>query len=250
MKTKYQSSPVLLFRQLFDYETWTYTYLIADRDSREGVLIDTVFEQHERDHKLLKELDIKLKYTLDTHVHADHVTGAAELKKATGSQTVIGVGGKVECADILIKDGEALNFGKIVLRAISTPGHTDSCTSYHIGNMIFTGDALFIRGCGRTDFQQGSAEELFHSVREKLFVLPDEMIVYPGHDYNGMTSSTIGEEKNFNPRLAEPKSESDFINIMSNLKLANPKRIHEAVPLNLKCGNMGTSKAQDLYPGH
>jgi glyoxylase-like metal-dependent hydrolase (beta-lactamase superfamily II) len=250
MKNSHQISPDLLFRQLFDYKTWTYTYLLADKVSGEGVLIDTVHEQYKRDFKLLKELGVKLKYTIDTHVHADHVTGAAKLRKTTGSRTVIGAGGQVECADVQIKDGETLKLGSFTIKAISTPGHTESCTSYHICNKIFTGDTLLIRGCGRTDFQQGSAKNLFKSIHEKLFILPDETIVYPAHDYEGMTSSTIGEEKSFNPRLTKSKSESDFINIMHNLKLANPIRIHEAVPLNLRCGDAELLVRQNLHLGH
>jgi sulfur dioxygenase len=226
----------ILFRQLSDLETNTFTYLLAELESKEAILIDSVKTNHERDLRLIKELDLKLVYILETHIHADHITGAFELSEATGAKRVVPFGSHVPCADILIKDSEKLYIGKTEIKAIATPGHTDSCTSYLVENMLFTGDALFIRGTGRTDFQNGSAKELYKSINEKIFNLKDDTYIYPGHDYNGMSVSTIREEKSFNPRIKLGTTEKQFLETMASLKLANPKKIHEAVPANLKCG--------------
>ncbi len=222
---------------MFDYATYTYTYLIADLKSHEALLIDSVLEQVDRDLKVIGELGLKLKYLVETHVHADHITGADRLRQSTGAKVVLGSATKVECADQLIEDQEELVLGeRLKVRAIATPGHTDGCTSYFVEGHLMTGDCLFIRSCGRTDFQQGSSERLYHSVHEKLFALPDETRVYPGHDYNGLSVSTIKEERSFNVRLGGGKSLSEFQKIMNELKLPMPQRIHEAVPANLKCG--------------
>jgi glyoxylase-like metal-dependent hydrolase (beta-lactamase superfamily II) len=226
----------LIFQQLFEVESSTYTYLLADQASGEAVSIDPVLETVERDLNLLKELGLTLKYTLETHVHADHITGAAKIREKTRAKTVLSAEANVDCADILLHDGDILQFGGQTLKALSTQGHTDSCMSYYISGMVFTGDSLMIRAAGRTDFQQGSSAKLYESITKKLYALPDETIVYPGHDYKGMTSSTIGAEKKNNPRIGLDKSEADFIKIMSELNLAMPKKLHEAVPANLKCG--------------
>ena len=226
----------MILRQLLNYETFTYTYLVADEDTKEAVIIDPVREELERDLKLIKELGLNLKYSLETHVHADHITSANSLREATGCETVLGSGANVECSDINIQDGETLDFGKLSLKAIATPGHTNACTSYLIQNLVFTGDTLFIRGTGRTDFQGGSAEALYESITEKLFTLDPDTVVYPGHDYKGTTSSTIAEEMRLNPRLGSGKSKEEFVKIMSELNLAQPKKIQEAVPANVKCG--------------
>jgi sulfur dioxygenase len=226
-----------IFQQLFDQETSTYTYILADADTRDAVVIDPVFEKLDRDLQLIGEIGLRLVYSIETHVHADHVTASGELRKHLGLRTVVSAGAKIDCADIALKDGDELVFGKFRLKAIATPGHTDSCMSYYIDGTVFTGDALLIRGCGRTDFQQGDSRRLFQSVREKLFRLPPETIVYPAHDYRGITSSTIVDEMKNNPRLGLHKTEAEFVKIMSQLKLAEPKRIHEAVPANLACGS-------------
>ncbi len=226
----------LIFRQLFDRETLTYTYLLADPNTMEGVLIDSVKEQVERDVKLADELGIKLLYLLETHVHADHVTGAGEIRKRKKAKIVYGVGAKVSCADVEVKDGDKLTFGGIFIQVIATPGHTDGCSSYLIEDKVFTGDTLLIRGCGRTDFQQGSSANLWTSVKEKLFRLPEAITVYPAHDYKGVTATSIAEEKRFNPRLGEGKTEEEFRSIMESLNLPKPKRIDIAVPANMKCG--------------
>lgn len=224
----------IIFRQLFEKDTSTYTYILADKNSKEAIIIDPVKTMVERDLKILEELDLKLKYILDTHVHADHVTGSFDLRKKTNAQIVVGKGTGVKCANILLEDGEEISFGDIFLKALATPGHTDGCTSYVIENMVFTGDAMLIRSCGRVDFQQGDSGKLYDSI-QKLFSLPDDTIVYPGHDYKGNTSSTILEEKKFN-RFASIKDKTEFMNAMDSRELPLPKYIHMAVPSNNICG--------------
>jgi len=228
----------MLFRQLLDPETSTYTYLLADEKTREAVLIDPVREQVDRDSQLLEELGLELAYALETHVHADHVTGGGLLRKRLGCRLVVGDQTGVLTADISLGDGDALRFGSQSLEVRSTPGHTNGCVTYvhHEQGMAFTGDALLIRGCGRTDFQQGDPAALYQSVREKIFVLPDATRLYPGHDYKGRTLTTVVEEKRFNPRLGDPKSLEQFVDIMARLHLAQPQRIDEAVPANMASG--------------
>lgn len=228
----------LLFRQMFESESCTFTYLLADMKTKEGIIIDTVAEKHERDLKIIEELGIKLKYVIDTHVHADHVTGAGLLRDKTGAKSVIGKNASVGCIDMGINDGEELHFGAFTIKAIATPGHTNGCTCYLVDNMVFTGDTLLIRGCGRTDFQEGSPESLHKSINEKLFTLPGNTIVYPGHNYIGLQWSSIDEEKTHNPRLGGGKSLNEFKEIMDNLKLDYPKKIDVAVPANKKCGEV------------
>ncbi len=224
------------FRQLFDRDTWTYTYLLFDAEYREGLIIDPVREQFERDLRMIEELGIELKYVFDTHVHADHITSAGLFRRASGAKMVVGEPSGVPCADMLLKDGDELNFGRHRVRALSTPGHTDACTSLYTENRVFTGDALFISGCGRTDFQQGNPDRLYDSIHNKLYRLPDETLVCPGHDYRGCTVSTIGEEKRFNPRIPVGQTLQGFRGIMDALNLKPPQRIREAVPANLSCG--------------
>jgi glyoxylase-like metal-dependent hydrolase (beta-lactamase superfamily II) len=226
----------MIFYQLFEAETSTYTYLLADELTREAILIDTVLECVERDFKLLKEMDLKLKYIVDTHIHADHITGSGELKNRTGAKTCISSKANVTCIDLALNDGDELHFGSYSLEAIETQGHTDSCMSFKIADMIFTGDVLLIRGTGRTDFQQGSSNKMFQSIREKIFILPSTTKIYPGHDYKGFTSTTIELEKKFNPRISINKTRDDFQKTMSELNLAPPKKLDIAVPANLKCG--------------
>jgi len=224
----------MILRQLFDYDTWTYTYLVADAESGAAVLIDPVMGQIERDLELVRELGLTLKYALDTHVHADHITANGKLRERTGCQTGVAEINAVGCADLGLQDGETLPLGKLEIRVIATPGHTAGCLSYMIGDSVFTGDSLFIRGCGRTDFQQGDAGRLYDAITQKLFSLPDETWVYPGHDYHGRTRSTIGEEKDFNPRLKLNREQ--FVEYMRTLNLPDPKLIMEAVPANQSCG--------------
>jgi sulfur dioxygenase len=227
----------MIFRQLFDYETWTYTYLIADEKTREAALIDSVAERSERDAQLLKDLGLNLKYLMETHVHADHITGVARMKKHfPAALSVVSEAGGAPCADILTQAGEVYTLGELEIKVLSTPGHTNGCVSYLMEDRVFTGDALFIRGTGRTDFQQGDAGKLYDGITQKLFTLPDATWVYPGHDYAGNLVSTIGEEKRLNPRLAG-KSREEFIALMANLNLPHPKKIAESVPANLRCGS-------------
>ena len=214
----------------------TLTYLVWDSESKEALLIDPVLENVERDTKAVNELGLTLKYTLETHVHADHITGGSKLKETLGSQTVIGKATGVSCADIVLDDRQKLPFAGKEIEAIATPGHTNGCTTFLFNGWMFTGDTLLIRGCGRTDFQEGSPETLFFSVRGKLFTYSDDTKVLPGHDYKGLFESTIGEEKKYNPRLGLDKSEADFVEIMNNLNLADPAKIKEAVPANMNCG--------------
>ncbi|XP_062995752.1 persulfide dioxygenase ETHE1, mitochondrial [Elgaria multicarinata webbii] len=226
----------LLFRQLFELESFTYTYLLADAKTKEAVLIDPVLETAKRDSTLVKQLGLSLLYAVNTHCHADHITGTGLLKKLLpGCRSVISKHSGAS-ADILIQEGDNIKFGAFSLESRATPGHTDGCLTYVLNDksMAFTGDALLIRGCGRTDFQQGSAESLYWSVHEKIFTLPGDCLVFPAHDYTGQTMSTVEEERTLNPRLTLPKEA--FVELMNNLNLPKPKQIDFAVPANLKCG--------------
>ncbi|MBD2772102.1 MBL fold metallo-hydrolase [Iningainema tapete] len=228
----------MFFRQLFDHESSTYTYLIADPNTQEAILVDPVLEQVERDYHLLQELGLTLRYCLETHIHADHITGTAKLRSLTLCLGVLPENAQADCADQFIQDGEMLHVGSITIQALATPGHTDSHMAYRVnGDHVLTGDALFIRGCGRTDFQSGDAGALFDSVMQRLFTLPDQTLVYPAHDYQGCTVSTIGEEKRWNPRFAG-RERASFIEFMDNLNLPKPKKMMEAVPANKRCGNL------------
>ncbi len=228
----------MIFRQLFEPQSSTYTYLLAEHATREAVLIDPVFEQARRDVALIEELGLRLAWTLDTHVHADHVTGAWLLKERLGSRIALSAASGADGADRYLEPGEKVSFGKRHLEARATPGHTNGCMTYVLDDrsMAFTGDALLIRGCGRTDFQQGDPQTLFRSVRAQIFALPDDCTLYPGHDYRGLTATSVGEEKLYNPRLAEAILEQDFVGYMKHLGLPHPKQMDVAVPANLKCG--------------
>ncbi|MBM75701.1 MAG: MBL fold metallo-hydrolase [Proteobacteria bacterium] len=228
----------MLFRQLYDRSSCTYTYLIADSQTKEALLIDPVRDLIDRDVQLLEELGLSLSYTVETHVHADHITSSALLRQRFNSKGIISSVSGNTCADVLVDDGQELQLGSIRLRFLHTPGHTNGCMSIHLPEegMVFTGDTLMIRGCGRTDFQEGDADTLFSSVRDKIFTLPDETLIYPGHDYKGRTASSVAEEKRFNLRLNLSKSREDFREIMENLNLSYPKKIDIAVPANLRCG--------------
>ena len=229
---------MLIFRQLLDPTSSTYSYLLGDSVSREAILIDPVIEQVERDVALIHELELKLMATLETHVHADHVTGAWLLRQRLGSQICLGDKSGAQGADRLLSNGDTVKFGKRSLSFRPTPGHTDGCVSYVLDDesMAFTGDALLIRGCGRTDFQQGSAEKLYQSVHTQIFTLPKTCLLYPAHDYRGLTVSSVAEEQQFNPRLGGEVNESDFTGYMDNLNLPHPRQIDIAVPANLQCG--------------
>jgi glyoxylase-like metal-dependent hydrolase (beta-lactamase superfamily II)/rhodanese-related sulfurtransferase len=229
---------MLIFRQMIDDRSSTYTYLLADSGSREAVLIDSVFEQARRDAALIEELGLTLRYTLETHVHADHVTGAWLAKRRLGSRILVAKASGAQGADRLLEPGDRVEFGKRYLGVRATPGHTNGCLSYVLDDesRAFTGDALLIRGAGRTDFQQGDPVSLYRSVHTQIFSLPANCLLYPAHDYRGLTVTSVAEEKNFNPRLGGQLSESDFVGYMNNLGLPHPKQMDVAVPANLKCG--------------
>lgn len=228
----------MLFRQLFDLETSTYTYLLADDDTREAVIIDPVQEQFERDAALIGELGLRLVAVLDTHVHADHVTAQGLLRQRFGAKSVMSERSGAVCADVLVKHGDRVGFGRHALEVRETPGHTNGCLTFvcHEPRMAFTGDALLIRGCGRTDFQSGDSPALYQSVRGRVFTLPDDTLIYPAHDYKGRTVSTVAEEKRHNPRLGMSGSLGDFTQAMAALNLSYPRKMDVSVPANLACG--------------
>ncbi len=234
----------IIFHQLFEKETSTYTYLLADPATHEAIIIDPTLVMVQRDLKLISELGLKLKYILDTHVHADHITGATLIKNATEAQIALSAKSNAKGADIYLNDGDELRAGSIVISAIATPGHTDSCMTYVTRGCAFTGDTLLIRGTGRTDFQQGNPHTLFHSIRKKIFSLPDDTRIFPAHDYNGHTSSTVFQEKMHNPRAKLENNEDTFVEILNSLKLDHPKYIQEAVPANLVCGDLDELKSK------
>jgi glyoxylase-like metal-dependent hydrolase (beta-lactamase superfamily II) len=226
------------FRQLFDPVSSTYTYLLADVAAREALLIDPVFEQAGRDSALLHELGLRLRATIDTHVHADHVTAAWRLKQLHGSEIIIGARAGAERADRYAEHGESIAFGAHALQVRATPGHTSGCVTLVLDDesMAFTGDCLLVRGCGRTDFQGGDAHAMYRSIHEQIFTLPDSCLLYPGHDYRGITATSVAEERAFNPRLGGALSESDFAGYMEHLGLPHPRQIEVAVPANRQCG--------------
>ena len=226
---------MILFHQFFDQTSSTLTYLLADPLTGDAVIIDSVKEHLGAYLTFLQEQELQLAWVLETHVHADHVTGAAGLREMTGARSAVGAAGGVGCADRQLGDGDTIVFGNEVIRVIATPGHTPGCVTYHWRDRLFTGDSLMIAGCGRTDFQGGDAGQLYDSVTKRLFSLPDETLVYPGHDYQGRRVSCIGQEKAINPRLAG-KSLEEFVQIMRSLNLPKPRLIDIAVPANRMCG--------------
>ncbi len=228
----------MIFKQFFEPETSTFTYLVACEKTKQAVLIDTVESEVPKYITELQSQDLKLVYTLETHVHADHVTGADTLRQKLGSKSVVHRDAGAMCGDLLVTDGVHIIVGTIDLEVRYTPGHTNGCISYFAGDRIFTGDSLLIGGCGRTDFQNGDSGQLYDSINKQIFSLPDEVIVYPGHDYNGNTQSTVGEERKNNKRLGGGRSREDFIKIMADLKLAYPKYIDVALPANQACGRV------------
>lgn len=229
----------MLFRQLFDQESSTYTYLLASAPGREALIIDPVKGRVPQYIQLINQLELKLVNAIDTHTHADHVTGLGDLRDQTHCTTVMGAYTKAECVSMQVKENDLISIDGIKLRAHYTPGHTDESFSYVLDPdnpvAVFSGDVLLIRGTGRTDFQNGDAEKSWDSIVNKLFKLPDTTLLYPGHDYKGWTSSSIAEERRFNPRLAG-KSKAEYVEIMNNLSLPNPKLMDVAVPANLACG--------------
>lgn len=226
----------MIFRQLFEPLSSTYTYLLGCKETGQAILIDPVIASMDRDLRELQQLGLTLAYTVDTHVHADHITAALELQKKVGSKIAAPAAEQVPCADVNLEEGKAFQVGSIVLDPLHTPGHTSGHFAYAFNDRVFTGDALLIEGCGRTDFQQGDSDALYRSVREKLFSLPDDTLVYPAHDYKDRYVSTIAQEKKRNPRLGQDKTLEEFREIMANLNLPYPKFIDFAVPGNKQCG--------------
>jgi sulfur dioxygenase len=232
----------MIFRQLVEPESSTYTYLIGCEETREAALIDPVLEAADRDLALIEELGLTLKCTVETHIHADHVTAADRLRDATGSKAAVPEKGGARNADISVREGEPILIGKLRLEPLYTPGHTDDHHAYLLrtseGARLFTGDALMIDGCGRTDFQNGDPATLYRSVHDKFFTLPDDTLVYPGHDYQQRFVSSIGQEKARNPRLGGGKTVEEFVEIMNSLNLPRPKKMDVAVPANRECGEV------------
>lgn len=230
----------MIFRQLFEPETCTYSYLLGCERTRRACLIDPVASEVNHYMPLLQELNLKLLYTLETHVHADHITGAGLLREKLDSKSVVHREGGAPCADLLVTHGVVLQVGDLEIEVRHTPGHTSGCVSYVMCDRVFTGDTLLIGGCGRTDFQQGDAGQLYDSITRRLFSLPPDTLVYPGHDYTGNTVSTIKQEMAKNARLGAGRTREEFIAIMRNLKLAYPKFIDQALPANQSCGRSAT----------
>ena len=225
----------MIFKQVFDKKTSTYTYLIASAKGREAVIIDPVLENVSEYIQLLRDLDLKLVKVIDTHIHADHVTGASKLKQATNCTTLMGEHTPADAVEIKVKDGEIIEIDNLKIKSLYTPGHTSDSYSFLLDNYLFSGDTLLINGTGRTDFQNGNSKDAYNSLFNNLLKLPEETLVYPGHDYNGKFSSTIGNEKKFNPRL-QVKSVDEYIEIMSNLNLSKPEMIDINVSRNIQLG--------------
>ena len=225
----------MIFKQVFDKKTSTYTYLIASAKGREAVIIDPVLENVNDYIQLLRDLDLKLVKVIDTHIHADHVTGASKLKQVTNCATLMGEHTPADAVEIKVKDNELINIDGLNIRSIYTPGHTAESYSFLLDNYLFSGDALLINGTGRTDFQNGNSKDSYHSIFDKLLKLPEETLLYPGHDYNGEKVSTIEREKKFNPRL-QVKNVDEYIEIMSNLNLSKPEMMDNNVSKNIQLG--------------
>ena len=227
----------MIFKQVFDQKSSTYTYLIASAKGREAVIIDPVIENVDSYITLLNELDLKLVKVIDTHIHADHITGASKLKKVTNCSTIMGEHTPADAVEVKVKDEEIIKIDQIAIKAMYTPGHTSDSYSFLMDKYLFSGDTLLINGTGRTDFQNGSSKDAYNSLFNKLLKLPDDTVLYPGHDYNGKLSSTIGKEKQHNPRL-QVENVDQYIEIMSNLNLSKPKMIDHNISKNLRLGKI------------
>jgi sulfur dioxygenase len=240
----------MIFRHLYDSKSSTYTYLLADKESRQAILIDPVFENLNRDSALIYELGLTLKYSVDTHVHADHITSAWMLKQQLGSQMIFSANSGTQSADIYCGHTDQIHFGGRSIEFRSTPGHTNGCMTLVLedNSMAFTGDCLLIRGAGRTDFQQGDPHAMYQSIQNQILSLPGDTLLWPAHDYAGRTVTTVDEECQFNPRFGGNLSESDFVGYMENLNLPHPNQIKQAVPANLQCGKPGATMDFAMQP--
>ena len=223
-------------KQLFDYDTWTFTYLLWDKESNNALIIDPVLEQVERDIDLIKKMNLTLVYILETHVHADHITGASSLKEIFDAKICCGSKTGINGADIMLEDGQLLDLSGHQIHALHTPGHTIGCTTFYVDGYIFTGDTLFIEGTGRTDFQGGSSSSIYDSVRSKIFSYSDDTVVYPAHNYKGLNESTIAHERKFNPNVGDGITKEEFIENEKKIDRPYPKKFDIAVPANMKCG--------------
>lgn len=241
----------MIFRQLFEPESSTYTYLLGCPDSGQAMLVDPVVETLERDLGVLRELGLRLAYSVDTHVHADHITSACRLRALTGAKVAAPALERLPCVDVGLAEGTPLELGSLRLEPLFTPGHTDTHHAYllrHAGTLrLFTGDALLIDACGRTDFQSGDARTLYRSVHDKIFTLPDDTLLYPAHDYQHRHVSTVAQERERNPRLGGGRTQEDFVRIMAQLKLPSPKKIDVAVPANRLCGDCSRESLRELH---
>ena len=224
--------------QLIDNETCTYTYVLWDKSTLDAIIIDPVIEQVSRDLDYIKKLKLNLKYVLETHIHADHITGASEIRNQNNVKICYGSKTGVKGADILLDNDDVINFGSFVVKAIHTPGHTNGCISYYVDGNMFTGDTLFIEGTGRTDFQGGSSRNTYNSIRNKIFTYPTDTVIYPGHNYKGLTSSTIEYERKYNPNVGDNIKIDDYILREKNMNRPYPKRFDIAVPANMFCGKL------------
>lgn len=242
----------LIFRQMFEEVSSTYTYLLACEETGQALLIDPVYPDWEKELANVRELGLELAWTIETHIHADHITAARRLREEAGSRVAYPAPSRVPCADLAIEDGVPLQIGTIELHPIYTPGHTDDHFSYRTGDNVFSGDALLIDGCGRTDFQNGDPATLYRSVRERLFALPDDTRIYPGHDYHGRRVSTVAQERARNPRIGDGRTETEFVELMNNLGLPYPKFIDHALPGNRECGVCPSHLPEDMarFCGH
>lgn len=240
----------MIFRQLFEPESSTYTYLLGCSETRQAVLLDPVMETADRDLSVLQELGLRLAYTLETHIHADHITSACRLRSLTGCKIAVPAVERLSCADVGVAEDHPLMAGSLTLKPLFTPGHTDThhCYLFGVPGVLraFTGDALLIEGCGRTDFQSGDAATLYHSIHEKIFTLPSDTLIYPAHDYNNRHVSTVAQECERNPRLGGGKTLEAFVRIMATLNLPYPKRIDIAVPANRKCGDCPPEMSSEM----
>ncbi|MEN9848887.1 MAG: hypothetical protein RL368_1627 [Pseudomonadota bacterium] len=234
----------MIFKQLFEEISCSYTYLLACPLTKEAVLIDPVLDTFERDLNVLADLNLSLRYSIETHLHADHLTSASALKTRLGSKIAAPASEKLRCVDVGMQEGEALQIGSVLIHALHTPGHTANHHAYMVDNgtqlMIFSGDTLLIDSCGRTDFATGDPKDLYHSIWNKIFTLPDETLIYPGHDYEGRHVSSVAQEKQRNPRFT--LSEAEFLEVMQNIKASPPQQMHKAIPANLACGNIENLK--------